>query len=121
MRARRADGFVAVGVQLQFHGKQTLEIENRVQRLWKAFWAHKVTLRNKDVSLFKRLQFLDAIAKAILFWCSGSWNLTRVQMQMIRSAQQSMSRKVLQFKPVVIHGKLETKEEFCVRRDYAVK
>ena len=99
MRARRADGFVALGVQLQFHGKQTLEIENRVQRLWKAFWAHKATLRNKDVSLFKRLQFLDAIAKTSLFWCSGSWNLTRVQMQTIRTAQQSMRRKVLQFKP----------------------
>jgi len=92
-----------------------------VQRLWKAFWAHKVTLRNKDVSLFKRLQFLDAIAKTTLFWCSGSCNLTRVQMQMIRSAQQSMSRKVLQFKPMVVSGKLETKEEFCIRRDYAVK
>ena len=65
MRARRVDGFVALGVQLQFHGKQTLEIENRAQRLWKAFWAHKATIRNKDVSLFKRLQFLDAIAKTV--------------------------------------------------------
>ena len=122
MRARRADGFVALGVQLQFHGKQTLEIENRAQRLWKAFWAHKATLRNKDVSLFKRLQFLDAIAKASLFWCSGSWNLTRVQMQIIRTAQQSMRRKVLQFKPRTNENNcFETKEEFCTRRDYAVK
>ena len=103
MRARRDDGFVALGVQLQFHGKQTLEIENRAQRLWKAFWAHKATLRNKDASFFKRLQSLDAIAKTTLFWCSGSWNLTRVQMQMIRTAQQSMRRKVLQFSPERIH------------------
>ena len=71
---------------------------NRKKRAWSAFFAHKALLCHKQGNLKKRIQLLDSLVSRSLFWCSGTWVLTRKECESLRGLQSKMERKMLRQK-----------------------
>ena len=101
-RRPREQGFKALGSIIQFDGGFSLDLELRTQKFWNMFWANKNYLCCAAVSANTRLNFLQTMAKQILGWCWGSWNITKREQEHLRGTQQAMLRKM--FKAPVFDG-----------------
>ena len=66
-----------------------------MKQAWKAFFKYKDLLCEKSAPMKDRLQILGLVTASSLFWCSGSWNLTSVQLAKLRGMQQKMIRWML--------------------------
>ena len=97
-RAKRNVGFKVLGTLLSFDGRYGQELANRIQRAWRAFFAHKNLLCYQGGSLKVRFKLLDSLVSRSLFWCSGTWVLTRKECEQLRGVQQAMERKLLGLK-----------------------
>ena len=64
-----------------------------------------------------RLELLNSLVSHSLFWCSGSWNLTKRQESKLRGVQQKMLLKMVGIRPVTD----ETKPEYMARANRRLK
>ena len=97
-RSERKTGFKVLGTLVSFDNGFDVEVENRLARAWRAFRASWELLGCTSIPLAKRSQVFRATVEASFFWCAGSWNLTREQLQRIRGQQTRMLRKMLRIK-----------------------
>jgi hypothetical protein len=79
LRAKRAVGFKVLGTQLTFDNNNEVELESRLAKADKAFWANWSLLGCASVPLVKRLAIFVGAVNATMLWCAGTWNLTRAQ------------------------------------------
>lgn len=98
VRAPRAKGFKALGVQIQMDGGFKLELEAREQAFWRMFWNHSEVLCAQSTPLEPRLRLVGQIFQSSL-WCAGSWNLSKKQCTHLRGLQQRAYDKVVGMKP----------------------
>ena len=116
-RAPRAEGFSAVGVRICFDNGYEMELQERFSRAWRAFYSNASLLTCRTASLKLRLNLLKTLVMQSLFWCSGSWNLTRKQLAKLRDLQLRMLAKMIRIKPMAT----ESVEEFMQRRNSVLK
>ena len=83
-RTEAKSGFKVLGTMVAFDNNFDAEVENRLARATRAFWASWEMLGCTSVPLPKRLQIFRATVEASMFWCAGSWNLRAEQLQRIR-------------------------------------
>ena len=83
-RAEAKIDFKALGTMVTFDNAFDVEVENRLARATRTFWANWEMLGCVSIPLPKRLQVLRATVAASFAWCAGSWNLTLEQLQRIR-------------------------------------
>ena len=72
-----------------------MELGERISRTWRAFFANREFLCCRRSPLGKRFELLTSLVSHSLFWCSGSWNLTRRQESRLRAVQHKMMMKML--------------------------
>ena len=89
-RASRDEGFLALGSLVSFDNRFDNELNQRIRKAWAVFNLHRSQLCCKDASLRKRILLLVTLVVPTLFWCSGSWNLTKEQESRLRGVQRSM-------------------------------
>lgn len=94
-RALRSVGFKALGVQITFDNQFTVELKRRIKSAWHSFYKYMDILCCKSAPIAKHLKLLAISVDPALFWCAGSWNPTKAQLQTLRGVQQSMVRKML--------------------------
>ena len=109
-RRPREEGFKALGVWITFDGHFTEEIVEREVTGWRKFFALRHLLCNSDVALKYRLRLLAAFVLSSMYWCSGSWILTRTQCAHLRAAQNRMLRKMI----YVARGNEESAESHMI-------
>ena len=85
--------------------------------LFEQFWAQIALRKPLEAPISKRLKLLASTVHPALFWCAGSWNLTRAQESRLRGVQLRMLRKMLG--PRRQAG--ENLEEFTRRRNSQIK
>ena len=95
------------------------EIDFRVAKFYKAFWGYRKFLINVSISLHRRFKLLENLAKASLFWCSGSWTLTKRDLQLIRTTQTDMSVKLIDLRksPDETVGQFQTDQGNPAKKD----
>ena len=93
MRTSVAEGFKVLGTMLTFDNKFDVEIEYRLSRASNAFYASWELLGCGSVPLNTMLRVFKAVVDASVFWCAGSWNLTRGQNERLRTFQTRLLRK----------------------------
>ena len=93
-RSARNIGFKAVGVQITFDNSQERELHNRISRAWRAFFKYRVLLCCRSASWRDRFRLLQSVCSCLL-WCSGSWNLTKLQVSKVKAVQLKMLHKML--------------------------
>ena len=98
LRTEAKEGFKVLGAYVAFDNNSEVELENRLSRADRAFWANWSLLGCISVPLVKRLAILKATVGATLFWCAGSWNLTREQNERLRVSQMRFIRRMLRLK-----------------------
>ena len=94
-RTSRKVGFRALGVHLTFDNQFDVELKARIDAAWRAFYKYADLLFCRSAPIAKRLQVFNMVARPALFWCAGSWNLTKVQLSKLRGVQRRMIRKML--------------------------
>ena len=77
LRTKAAVGFKVLGTYVTFDNNYEVEIENRLTKADKAFWANWSLLGCVSVPLPKRLSVFKATVNASMLWCAGTWYLTR--------------------------------------------
>ena len=92
-RTEAKSGFKVLGTMVTFDNNFDVEVENRLARATRAFWASWEMLGCASVPLPRRLQIFRATVEASVCWCAGSWNLRAEQLQRIRGAQSRRIRK----------------------------
>ena len=97
-RAKAAAGFKVLGTQITFDNSYEVELESRLRKADSAFWANWGLLGCVSVPLVKRLAVFTASVNATMFWCAGTWNLTRAQNGKIRVRQMRLIRRMLRLK-----------------------
>ena len=94
-RELRAIGFKALGTRITLDGRCRVEIENRIDRSWAAFFSKKHLLLCHAASVVARLKLLQRLVPHTLFWCAGSWHPTQGDLRRLRSTQLAMARKII--------------------------
>ena len=89
-RKMQKEGFGVLGTKMTFENRHHAELEYRISRAWRAFWAISRHLCCDGVSIIERLKALERVVAAGLFYCSGSWNLTVRDLSRLRSTQSKM-------------------------------
>ena len=77
----------------------------------RAFFKHAGLLCCRAAPVKNRLLLLNSLVSNSLLWCSGSWNLTTVQLSKTRGLQQELLQKMI----VVQRGRDEPMDEFMER------
>ena len=116
-RAPRRDGFKVLGVQVTFDNSFESELQIRISRSWRAFYKYKHLLCHRDSPLKDRLSLLCSLVSNSLFWCAGSWNLTKRQASKLRGLQLSMLQKMITLK----RFPAESDESFMSRLNSKIK
>ena len=94
-RASRKVGFQVLGTKVTFDSSDDVELHNRFDRAWRAFYKFTALLCCQTALLGERFRLLDTLVASTLFWCSGSWNLTLKQMSKLLGIQQKMLQKMI--------------------------
>jgi len=115
-RTPRKTGFKCLGTELSFDNRCGLEFSNRVTRAWRAFWANKHYFLCRDVDIVIRIRLLNILVAPVLFWASGAWHLTRVQLRKLCTVQSKMILKMMGGKKCPA----QTMEEYMAGRYRAV-
>ena len=110
-RRSREEGFKALGVWITFDGHFTKEIAEREVTAWRKFFDLRHLLCNSDVALKYRLRLLSSCVWSSMYWCSGSWILTRTQCAHLRAVQDCVLTKMI----YVARGNEESTESHMIR------
>ena len=116
-RTDRGQGFKVLGVMISFDNHFEIELGQRIKSGWRNFYKNYDTLTHPDAPIKKRLALLNRLVGPALFWCAGSWNLTKKSEGLLRETQRSMIRKMLRFSK----KEGETAEDFMTRTNSTIK
>ena len=72
------------------------ELENRIQKAWKTFFAHKKQLCHRGFSIKRRFQLFNATVSAVMLYGSGTWALKSDDLKRMQGEQRKMLRMMLQ-------------------------
>ena len=114
-KAAQNVGFKVLGVRVAFNNSFGAELKERFSKAWRAFYSHRDLLCCTQAPFSKRIELLETLVASSLFWCSGSWNLTRGQESKLRGLQQNMLRKMLGWRPFSSESKSDYMERLCRR------
>ena len=62
---------------------------------WRRFFTLRHLLCNNKVALKYRVRLLTSCVMSSMYWCAGSWILTRTQCTHVRAVQDRMLRKMI--------------------------
>ena len=94
-RRTREQGFKALEVWITFDGHFTKEFAERQVSAWRRFYALRQLLCDNSVALKYRLRLLTSSVVSSMYWCAGSWILTRTQCAHLRAVQDRMLKKMM--------------------------
>ena len=89
----REEGYKALGVWITFDGHFTKELAEREVATWRRFYVLRHLLCDNNVALKYRLRLLTSCVVSSMYWCAGSWILTRTQCAHLRAVQDRMFEK----------------------------
>ena len=116
-RSPRKTGFKALGTFITFDNQFDVELTRRISAAWGAFCKFAKLLKCQEIPFGERCKMLARGVHPALFWCSGSWNLRKDQLQRLRGVQNSMLRKMLKF----TRGSGESIGDFMHRTEGIIK
>jgi len=70
-------GTMYLGRYLSVQDSMQTELEHRLQKAWRAFFAHKKHLCNKPSSVQNRLKLFNAVVTAAMLYGCGTWTLNK--------------------------------------------
>ena len=65
-----------LGKRLGMHDLHGVDIRNRLDKAWKAFFSNKDELCNRKISLRARLQLFNAVVTSSLLYGGAAWTMT---------------------------------------------
>ena len=77
--ATAQEGCNVLGTFLTFDGRFDTEVAHRLARANRTFYASWELMGTTSIPLERRLQAFRSVVGTAVFWCAGSWNLTREQ------------------------------------------
>ena len=81
-----------LGRLLSAHNTQDTELDFRIERAWKKFFAHKSELCGKGYRLRDRLKLFDSVVTSTVLYGSGTWTMTQAREAKLRVHQRKMLR-----------------------------
>ena len=103
-------GTMYLGRLLSVERCMETELENRLQKAWKAFFSHKKQLCNRRFAIRKRLQLFNSTVTAVMLYGSGAWTLKSDDLKRLQSEQRKMLRMMLQTQRKFIERKCSTED-----------
>ena len=94
-RVPRHIGFPALGCQITFDGRNSVEVTSRIGKCWRVFAKYAPILCNDSAPWAKRTLMLQLLIQNTLFWCSGSWLLSNKYLSKLKGVQSKMLRRML--------------------------
>eukprot|EP00973_Karenia_brevis_P058174 8097478-Karenia_brevis.AAC.1 len=89
-------GFTSyLGKALSLHELHNTEIDARIDKAWKKFYALKADLCGRHASLTSRLRLFEATVTPTLLYGSGSWTMTADRERLLQTTQRRMLRWML--------------------------
>ena len=76
-----------MGRLLSAHETQDVELDFRIERAWKKFFAHKSELCGRDFRLRDRLKLFDSVITPTVLYGSGTWTMTQAREAKLRVNQ----------------------------------
>ena len=84
-----------LGRRLNLARLHDTELEHRLEKGWKKFFANKADLCGKHAALNVRLKLFNAIITPTILYGSASWTMTVQRERLLRTTQRRMMRKIL--------------------------
>eukprot|EP00973_Karenia_brevis_P031932 4406675-Karenia_brevis.AAC.1 len=84
-----------LGRKLCLSSLHDVEVDSRIDKAWKKFFAFKSELCNKHYRLAARLKLFQSVVTSCFTYGAGTWTLTASREQRIRVAQRRMLRWML--------------------------
>ena len=97
-RAKRSEGFKALGTCITFDNSNAKEIQHRIVQSWKAFGSHCEMLINTRSSVKRRLELVNKVVISSISWGGATWNFTRRHLQAIHINQNKMIKPMLRIR-----------------------
>eukprot|EP00973_Karenia_brevis_P047761 6630053-Karenia_brevis.AAC.1 len=79
-----------LGRKLSLSNLHDVEVDSRIDKAWRKFFALKSELCNKHYSLTSRLKLFDSVVTSCFTYGAGTWTLTVPRERRIRVAQRRM-------------------------------
>ena len=96
-RRGHKQGIKILGTWVTLDGCFGVEVGHRIHKAWGNFWKFQPVLCAFTQNLVSRKRVLDKSVKPTHFYASGSWHLTKTQIQQLSSLQFKMIRKMIRF------------------------
>ena len=96
-RRGHKQGIKILGTWITLDGSFEVEVGHRIHKAWGSFCKFQPVLCAFTQNLVSRIRVLDKSVKPTLFYASGSWHLTKNQIQQLSSLQFNMIRKMIRF------------------------
>ena len=100
-----------LGCQVQFNNRFEKELIARETKAWRAYVVIKETVETRAVLDKQRYALFRATVEKSFFWCSGSWNLTKDNLQMVRKLHLRLLRRMFWIR----RGEEESTEQYMER------
>ena len=71
------------------------ELDHRLEKAWKNFFAHKAQLCNRSFRLRDRLRLFESVVTSSVLYGSGCWTMTQSREQKLRTTQRKMLRWIV--------------------------
>lgn len=91
------DEFSYLGQCVSFQNKNKKEIQSRIARTWKAFWAVSY-LRDKEIPLGLKQKLIDSCLLPVLTYGCQTWATTSENIHKLSVCQRAIERKILHLK-----------------------
>ena len=88
-------GTMYLGRYLSIRDSMQTELEHRLQKAWRAFFAHKKHLCNKSSAIQNRLRLFNSVVTAVMLYGCGTWTLKKDQLRRLQSEQRKMLRMIV--------------------------
>ena len=86
---------IALGARITFDGHFKKEPAERDVSAWRLFYSLRHLLCDDRVALKHRLRLFSSCVVSSLYWCAGSWMLTRSQCTHLRALHNKMLRRMI--------------------------
>ena len=116
-RRTHKEGIKVLGSYICFDGSFGTELDFRIAKAWGLFWKFREVLCAFTQNLVQRIRILNKTVQKTLFYGSGSWHLTKSQINQLSGVQFKMIRKMIKF----ICKPWESMEFFMARTNGVIK
>ena len=116
-RRTHKEGIKVLRAYICFDGSYGTGLDFRIGKAWGLFWKFREVLCAFTQSLTQRISILNKTVQKTLFYGSGSWNLTKSQINQLSGVQLRMVRKMIRFSRKL----WESMEFFMARTNGVIK